>query len=86
LQQAKVLLNGATEASTKHAAGRPKKKAFAARILSFTSVKRVVSAEAKAKMAEAQAARWAKARRAAKKAGKTVATAKAIKPAAPIMF
>lgn len=55
LQQAKALLNGVAVVSTKCALGRPK-SVVAARILSVspaTPAKRVVSAEAKAKMAQA---------------------------------
>jgi hypothetical protein len=50
--------------------GRPKKSASV-----VSPKKRVVSAEAKEKMAEAQRARWAKVRRAAKKAAKAEAAA-----------
>jgi hypothetical protein len=72
LQQAKALLSGATATTTKRAAGRPK-SVVVARILSISrakAVKRVMSAEGKARIAEAQKARWAKAKKAAKKAAK----------------
>jgi hypothetical protein len=86
LQQAKVLLSGATATSTKRSAGRPKTSPVAARILSVApakSVKRVMSAEGKARIAEAQKARWAKSKRADKKAARKATTAKAAKSATP---
>jgi hypothetical protein len=58
LQQAKDLLNGTT---TKRGPGRPAAGATAA-----APMKRVLSAEARARIAAAQKARWAKARKAAK--------------------
>jgi hypothetical protein len=76
LQQAKAVLTGATATPIKRAPGRPKTSKAVERILSVTQakrVKRVVSVEAKAKMAQAQTARWAKVRRAAKKAAKAAA-------------
>jgi hypothetical protein len=84
LQQARVLLNGATVTTTKRTAGRPK-SVVAARILSVAPakpVKRMVSAEAKAKMTEAQKARWAAKRKQDKKAANAVAKVKAAKKAA----
>ncbi len=85
LQQAKVLLNGVAVASTKRAVGRPK-SVVAARILSVTPakpVKRGMSVEGKARIAEAQKRRWAKTKRAANKAAKVAAVksvAKVLKP------
>jgi hypothetical protein len=76
LQQAKVLLNSETGPITKRAAGRPKTSAVAARILSVAPAKptkRPMSAAGKAKIAEAQKARWAKVRRAANKTAKAAA-------------
>jgi hypothetical protein len=67
LQQARVLLNSATVTTTKRAAGRPK-SVVAARTLSVPPAKRVMSAEGKARIAEAQKARWAAQRRQEKKA------------------
>ena len=75
LQKARVLLNGATATTTKRAAGRPK-SVVVARIRSVSSakpVKRVMSAEGKARIAEAQKARWAAQRKQAKKATKAAA-------------
>jgi hypothetical protein len=66
LQEAKALLAGAV---TKSGPGRPKKSASAV-APKAKSAKRVLSAEAKEKMAAAQKKRWAKVRRAAKKAAK----------------
>lgn len=72
LQEAKALLNGAV---TKKGPGRPKKSVSAAAPVKAKSAKRVLSPEAKARIAAAQQARWAKVRKAAKKAAKTAATA-----------
>jgi hypothetical protein len=83
LQQAKALLNGATSKATKRGPGRPKSSNEVSKPVVSAPTKRVVSAEAKAKMAEAQAARWAKIRKAAKKVAKAVATAKTVKTATP---
>jgi hypothetical protein len=69
LQAAKALL---TSAVTKSGPGRPKKSASVV-APEKKSAKRVPSAEAKEKMAAAQKKRWAKVRRAAKKAAKTEA-------------
>jgi len=83
LQQARVLLNGATATTTKRAPGGPKTSKAVERILSVTPtkpVRRVVSAEAKAKMAQAQAARWAKVRKAVKKAARVTKTETESKP------
>ncbi len=83
LQQAKVLLNGATATSSKRGPGRPKVASVTSSSVAPTPAKRVMSAEGKAKIAQAQKARWAKSRRAAKKAAKTVAPAKAVKSISP---
>jgi hypothetical protein len=86
LQQAKTLLSGTSSISIKRGAGRPKKSAIAARILAVkptTPAKRVMSAEGKAKIANAQKARWAKVRKAAKKASHATAAkpvANTVKP------
>jgi hypothetical protein len=48
------------------------------------SGKRVISAEARAKMAEAQQRRWAKKKKEAKKAAKAAATAAPAAPAKPV--
>jgi hypothetical protein len=86
LQQAKTLLNGASPTPIKRGAGRPKKSAIAARILAVKPTKKTrgpLSAEGKAKIANAQKLRWAKVRRAAKKASHAAAAkpvAKTTKP------
>jgi hypothetical protein len=67
LHTAKALLAGAV---TKNGPGRPKKSASVSIPTKPKSAKRVVSAEAKEKMAAAQKKRWAKVRRASKKAAK----------------
>ena len=73
LQEAKALLNGAV---SKKGPGRPKKSvAVAAPAKAKTTAKRVLSPEAKARIAAAQQARWAKVRKAAKKSAKAAATA-----------
>ena len=72
LQEARALLAGTV---TKNGPGRPKKGASALVPVKAKSAKRVLSAEAKEKIAAAQKKRWAKARRASKKAAKAEATA-----------
>jgi hypothetical protein len=72
LQAAKALLASVV---TKNGSGRPKKGASVSSITSVRPAKRTMSAEGKAKIAAAQQARWAKVRRAAKKAAKTEAAA-----------
>jgi hypothetical protein len=71
LQEAKALLAGAV---AKKGPGRPKKGASVV-VPKAKSAKRVLSAEAKERIAAAQKKRWAKARRAAKKAAKAKAAA-----------
>ena len=71
LEQAKALLNSVGVVSAKRAAGRPKVSKVVARIHSVSPakpVKRVMSAEGKKRIAEAQKARWAAQRKEAKKA------------------
>jgi hypothetical protein len=70
LQEAKALLSGT---SLKKALGRPKKVAAVTK-----PAKRVMSAEGKAKIGEAQKLRWAKSKRLEKKAAKAAVPAKAI--------
>jgi hypothetical protein len=72
LQTAKALLTGAV---TKSGPGRPKKSASVSAPVNAKPSKRVVSAEAKEKMAAAQKKRWAKVRSASKKAAKAEAAA-----------
>jgi hypothetical protein len=71
LQEARDLLTGAV---TKNGPGRPKKSVSVV-APKGKSTQRVLSAEAKEKIAAAQKKRWAKVRRAAKKAAKPEATA-----------
>jgi hypothetical protein len=82
LQQAKALLTGATSPA-KRALGRPKASNEVSKPVVSTTTKRVMSAEGKAKIAEAQKRRWAKSKRADKKAAKKAATAKPVKSATP---
>jgi hypothetical protein len=70
LQEARALLAGA---ASKSGLGRPKKSASVVAPVKAKSARRVLSAEAKEKMAAAQKKRWAKVRRAAKKAAKAAA-------------
>jgi hypothetical protein len=87
LQQAKVLLTDATAVSGKRAVGRPKTSKAVTRILSVTPakhLKRVMSAEGKARIAEAQKARWAAKRKQEKKAAIDIAKVKAAKKAAKV--
>ena len=74
LQEVRALLGSAAKvngpASIKRGPGRPKKSVSAKAI-----GKRVLSPEAREKIAAAQTARWAKARKAAKKAAKVEAAA-----------
>jgi hypothetical protein len=72
LQEAKALLNSV---ATKKGPGRPKATVSAAATSKTKTAKRVLSPEAKARIAAAQQARWAKVRKAAKKAAKAAATA-----------
>jgi hypothetical protein len=83
LQQAKALLNGATSTPTKRAPGRPKANNQVAEPVASTPTRRVMSSAGKAKIAEAQKKRWAKSKRADKKAAKKAATTKAVKSATP---
>ena len=83
LQQAKALLIG--NVGVKRGVGRPKKSEIASRIRSVQPAKRALSAEARASIAAAQRKRWAKSKRADKKAAhasavKSVAKALGAKP------
>jgi len=83
LQQAKALLNGATSTPPKRTPGRPKTSNQVAEPVVSTPTRRVMSSEGKAKIAEAQKKRWAKSKRADRKAAKKAATSKAVKSATP---
>ena len=72
LQTAKALLTGEV---TKNGPGRPKKSVSASIPAEPKSAKRTMSAEGKEKIAAAQKKRWAKVRRASKKAAKVEAAA-----------
>ncbi len=78
LQQARTLLAGVTPVSIKRGPGRPRANPVVAQILSGRPRKRVLSAEARAKIAAAQKARWAASRKAPRKAVKAT-PAKAVK-------
>jgi hypothetical protein len=71
LQAARALL---TSPVTQNGPGRPKKSANAFAPVKAKSTKRVLSPEAKDRIAAAQKKRWAKAGRASKKAAKAEAT------------
>jgi hypothetical protein len=74
LQQAKALLTGV---ATKKSPGRPKAAKAVTMTTATKPVKRIISTEAKARMAAAQKKRWAKVKRAAKKAAKATELAAA---------
>src|SRR5260370_12764524 len=74
LQQARAILTG-TNTRWKRKPGRP----AGASLPSITKAVRTLSAEARAKIATAQQARWAKSRKAAKKEARNAATAPAAK-------
>jgi hypothetical protein len=65
LEQAKSILSGGTKATTAKAKRGPKPKTAPT---SITTKKRLLSPEARARIAAAQKARWAKVRKAAKAA------------------
>jgi hypothetical protein len=65
LQQAKSILSGQSAVIAKRLPGRPKRTQAAS-----TRTKRTLSPEAKERIAAAQRLRWAKSRRAVKKAAK----------------
>jgi hypothetical protein len=72
LQQAKALLIGATAASTKRGPGGPKANDVVTKILAVKPPRKPLGTEAKEKIAAAQRLRWAKSKRAAKKAARAV--------------
>jgi hypothetical protein len=74
LEQARAILSGIT---VKRSPGRPKQTQAVLKTVAASPTKRVLSAEARARIAAAQKLRWAKSKRAAKKAVK-----KAVKKAA----
>ena len=78
LQQARALLSG-TEITAKRRPGRP----AGTRFPSKTKAVRSLSAEARARIAIAQKARWAKTKKAAKKAARNVAAVPAVKGTTP---
>src|SRR5664280_1227411 len=78
LQQARALLSD-TNTAVKRRPGRPASTS----LLSNTKVVHTMSAAARAKIGAAQKARWAKARKAAKKAARNVAAVPAVKSPAP---
>ena len=83
LQQAKAVL---TSTDVRKGPGRPKAIKTASKLVSIEPTKRVMSAEGKSRIALAQKTRWAKVRKAAKRAAKappvkTVKTATAVKAA-----
>ncbi len=87
LEQAKAILSAT---AAKKSPSRPKQTQPVFKTVAIESTKRVLSAEAKAKIAEAQRARWAKSKRANEMAAKKVtvklvnAKKQSVKKAAPI--
>ena len=78
LQQARTLLSG-TDTTLKRKPGRP----AGTRIPSKTKAVHSMSTEARARIAAAQKARWAKTKKAAKKEARTVGAAPAVKGSTP---
>ena len=70
LQQAKAILSGTV---VKRSAGRPKRAKSVIKTVAAEPTKRVMSAEGKARIAAAQKLRWAKSKRADRKAAKKAA-------------
>jgi hypothetical protein len=70
LEQAKAILSGTT---TKRSPGRPKQTPSVIKTVAAEPNKRVMSAEGKAKIAAAQKLRWARSKRADRKAAKKAA-------------
>jgi hypothetical protein len=82
LQQAKAVLAGT---DVRKGPGRPKASDAVSKPVAFKPTKRVMSEEGKKKIALAQKARWAKVRKAAKKAVNTEKVVEnAVKPATPV--
>jgi hypothetical protein len=73
LQQVRAILTGT---DVKRAAGRPKSTQVPSSSIADEPTKRVLSAEARAKIAAGQKARWAKSKRADRKAAKKAAAVK----------
>ena len=90
LREAKALLAG-TEITIKRNPGRPSRvnlsgkatNSIPAKSAAKPAARRTLSTEARAKIAAAQKARWAKTKKAAKKDARAVAAAPAVKSAAP---
>jgi hypothetical protein len=78
LQQARALLSS-TATTVKRKPGRPAGASFPSK----TKAVHTMSAEARAKIAAAQKARWAKTKKAAKKEARAVAATPAVKRATP---
>ena len=76
LQQARAILSG-TGTTVRRKPGRPAWASF----LSKTKAVHTMSAEARARIGEAQKARWAKTKKAAKKEARAIAAAPAVKSA-----
>jgi hypothetical protein len=84
LQQAKAVLVDVANVGVRQKVGRPKKSSTASKRLSVDPVKRTMSAEGKAKIAEAQRKRWAKKRRSDKKATQASVVKTVTKAAKPM--
>jgi hypothetical protein len=70
LEQAKAILSGTAD---KRSPGRPKQTQSVIKTVAVEPTKRVMSAEGRAKVAAAQKLRWAKSKRADRKAAKKAA-------------
>ena len=70
LEQAKAILSGTVD---KRSPGRPKRAKSVIKTVAAEPTKRVMSAEGKARIAAAQKLRWAKSKRADRKAAKKAA-------------
>jgi hypothetical protein len=86
LEHAKAILSGT---AIKRSPGRPKRTEAVLKTVAVEPTKRVLSVEARARIAAAQKLRWAKSRRAAKEAVKKAVVKvpgkkQAVKKAAPI--
>ena len=75
LQQVRAILTGT---DVKRAAGRPKSTHVPSGSIAAKPTKRVLSAEARAKIAAAQKARWAKSKKADRKAAKKAAAVRTV--------
>jgi hypothetical protein len=81
LEQAKAILSGTV---VKRSPGRPKRPQSVIKTAAAEPIKRVMSAEGKARIAAAQKLRWAKSKRADRKAAKKAAVKSILAKKAPV--